>query len=191
MAIIFQMLHHHRDQRYLLAWFLILISRAFLEGLGFPIHPTTWMMVPGLLIIYYVYKDRFFQVALWAFLICLFRESAPFMVLGLGCYYFINFKWRQGIILGLIALFFYVLCFKIRPYYFGSTIDYGNSMLHKFIATPFQTFWQAFLTFKFPYKAFVLPFGCCALVLFKEIKNVRQFFLTQLLRHLLSLHQHF
>src|SRR5690606_3825620 len=54
--------------------FLVVFSRGLIEGIEFPIHPTTWSMFPAMVFIYFLNKKDYLKAFITALLLANFRE---------------------------------------------------------------------------------------------------------------------
>ncbi|MBF0361895.1 MAG: hypothetical protein HQK49_12840 [Oligoflexia bacterium] len=149
---------------------LIIFSRSFLQGLEFPIHPTTWSMLPLFLLFYFLIKDKFIPVVIFSFIICWYREIFPLMLISFSSYFLLNKKFKRFVVIFSIGATHYYLYSHLRPILLGPTVDYGDTLLKQLIEQHIFFIWERFKTFSFPYKVFV-PYIFISLLFFKyEIK---------------------
>lgn len=111
----------------------ILFSKGLLSGLTFPIHPSTWAMLPAFLIAYYLCTENKRGVVLSALLLCFFRESFPFAVIALGVSLFIlNKRWRNvGLLIFSFGSLFQIFNYVLRPMLLGEVMNYGGYVLNE------------------------------------------------------------
>ncbi|MBF0312626.1 MAG: DUF2079 domain-containing protein [Oligoflexia bacterium] len=173
-------------REFLFSALLIVFSRALLDGLEFPIHPTTWSMLPSLLLFYFIAQKKEAENLWWilacAFSLCLFREIYPFMMIALGCFYCFKKAWKHTVGLWLIGLGFSFLYFVVRPKVLGPTIQYGQGVVHTLLSEHIFYFWRALTTANIPLKNFVPLLFPLALILYWERTKERQSWRT-LLHH--------
>ncbi len=143
------------DSEFLLVSSLIIFSRSLLQGFEFPIHPTTWSIVPLYLLFYFLLKKQTWGIVLCALALCLFRESYPFMLLPLSLYFFWQKNIRAGLGLFLLGFCGAYFLFILRPLLLGPTVDYGDSALKDFFSSYTLSFWPALMSFKWPIKEFL------------------------------------
>ena len=141
------------------------LSRAILSGLAYPIHPTTWAVLPLFLMVFCLYRDRFCGVFLSCFALMFFKESFAFGVFGLSFFYLLRREYRNFLIILVLSSFFIIFEMKLRELWFGKTVAYGNRFLGVFFADP-----VGFLAV-FDYKSFLKIFVPYLIPMFFIIKN--------------------
>jgi hypothetical protein len=99
------------------ALILVIFNRPILEGIGYPIHPTTWTILPGFLLFYFYQKSNDLGLILTAFAFCFFKEIFPASILGLSIFLLLKKRFK-------ISLF--LLSFSIAITYFNFVIRLHN-----------------------------------------------------------------
>lgn len=147
---------------------MVLFTKGILSGLNFPIHPTTWSMLPTFLLPFFIYRDKPWELTSFAFIVCLFKESFPFSVLMLGVFYLLKKDHKRSVPILLVALCFLIFNFYFRKILFGPTMNYGGSLLKPILANPVTGIWDIFarLDYKSFFKAYY-PFFIPLFLIFK------------------------
>ena len=113
-----------------LLWsFLLLFNRGILGAMAYPIHPTTWAMLPMTLSIIALKEKR--EGLFWASTLSLFlfKEIFPLATLGLSFALMLK-KDSKGLPLLLISLFCVLFNFQWRPFMLeGQSWDYSHSIM--------------------------------------------------------------
>ncbi|MBF0300722.1 MAG: DUF2079 domain-containing protein [Oligoflexia bacterium] len=158
------------DPIFLFSISLIIFSRSILQGLEFPIHPTTWSMLPLFFLFYFVNKNKFIPIVLFSLIICWYREVFPLMLMCFSFYFLLNKRPKQFLIIFLIGASHYYLLSHLRPLLLGPTVDYGDTLLKQLLHQHIFFIWERFKSFSFPAKVFI-PYLLLSLLFFKyEIK---------------------
>lgn len=108
---------------------LLLLNPATLQALAYPVHPTTWAMLPmALLGAALVLGER--RVALGA-LVLLFacKEEFPFVGVVLAAGLLARGERRFALQVGAFTLAWLVLVFVLRPLWLGPSVSYGSTLL--------------------------------------------------------------
>lgn len=139
--------------------FVILFTKGILSGLNFPIHPTTWSVLPAFLIPLAIKRNRAIEIISLSLLICLFKESFPFAVLMLGIYYAIRKEKNIALPLLIISIGFLIFNFHFRKVLFGPTLGYGFNLLSSTFRDPIGVFTRLDIKSFFKvFYPFIIPF---------------------------------
>jgi len=134
---------------------VIVFSKSLLSGLDFPIHPTTWSMIPLLFLSYFIKQKNHQGIFYSALSLLLFKELFVFMIVGLAGYYLLARQFKLFLSLFILGLLSYWFIFIKRPELFGSQINYGNSLLSALLKNPIKTLYESWLNFSFPWIMFI------------------------------------
>lgn len=151
---------------------MILLTKGILSGLLFPIHPTTWAMLPCFILFFYVFEDDENLVLFTSLVLVLFRESFAFNIIMLSFYYLIrkNLKLFTGLLL--ISIGSLLFTYLGRSVFFeGERINYAGRLLGPFFKSPLTAFINLFL--ELDYKSYLKvlgPFIVSFIFLFKNYK---------------------
>jgi hypothetical protein len=135
---------------------LIIFCKAFITALIFPIHPGVWSVPVLFLLIKAIKENNQRKVIFFSLFLMLFRESFPFVVIGLSFWYLLTKKYRTFAILFLSSSLYLVFVLFGRKYFWGETYGYGKE-----IVTPLVTDTIRYITFiisNFKYSAFLKSF---------------------------------
>ncbi|MGB0452649.1 MAG: DUF2079 domain-containing protein [Bacteriovoracaceae bacterium] len=116
--------HLTLNQR-LSAVLMILFTKGILSGLNFPIHPTTWIMLPGFLLPWIIERDRPKEIIGFFVLTSLFKETMPLVLMCLSLVFFKRRKLFFGLLAFCIAM--NVFNFHFRGILFGETKAYAGT----------------------------------------------------------------
>ena len=115
---------------------LFLFSRGLVRGATFPIHPTTWSVLPWVMLCLAIhFENRFWTIASFGFLM-LFREEYPFVAFTLGPFLFWQDKKKEGIWILAIGIAWALVAFVLRPAIMGGTENYGGGVIGKVLSNP-------------------------------------------------------
>jgi uncharacterized membrane protein len=109
--------------------FLFAVSRSLLQGIEFPVHPTTWSILPGIWALYFLYKSQFKRFLFAFIFLCTFREIYYFSLGGLTCYFLITKEWRKALISFSITIALLYILMVLRPKILGPVLDYSNDSM--------------------------------------------------------------
>jgi len=137
---------------------VIVFSKSLLSGLDFPIHPTTWSMIPLLFLAYHILNKNNVGIFLSALSLLLFKELFVFMIIGLSGYYLLSRNFKLFFSLFITGVIGYWFIFIKRPELFGSNVNYGNSLLSSLLKNPVSTLWSALINFNFPWLTIIPSF---------------------------------
>lgn len=136
---------------------LIIFSKSILYAVAFPIHPSTWSIIPITFLVYYIDKNNSKGIFFSALSLILFKELFIFMITGLSFYYLMKKNLKLFLSLLLLGSVSYILIFKIRIMIYGQSIDYGHALITNFLASPLTYLWKQFQAMDFPYSMIVPP----------------------------------
>lgn len=117
------------DERWIFIMALIVFSRSLLQGLEFPIHPTTWSMVPTFFLIYFIYKNKYWGIILSALVATQFRETIPFMVTSLSFYFLLKKDYKTFLSLFVIGVLTIINLLVFRPMLVGPSVQYSEDVI--------------------------------------------------------------
>lgn len=173
---------------------IIVFSKVLLAGFLFPIHPTTWSLIPLTFITYFINKDNSKGVIFTSIVLLLYKELYIFMIIGLSSYYLLKKRIPTFLTLFLIGACAYYAVFIYRIELYETTVNYGNSTLKTFLASPVTVMWNSFTNMDWAYKT-IIP--CLLLINLKKLRNylpILLFTAPGILIHVLSgriVHHHF
>jgi len=153
--------------------FMAIFCRAFLSGLNYPIHPTTWTIFSAFLIALSIKKNNAIAIILSSTFFCFFKEIFPASIIFLGAYYLFIKRWRLGIILLIVSCGVAYFDYILRPQFFSGTYSYNEIVLGAKNQSLIDKIWQTFLSYNYldtfkTYYPFIIPL---ALVWKYELKN--------------------
>ena len=147
--------------------FLISFSKAVLTALQYPVHPTTWLILPTILLFYFLKREQWRLAALMVLFTTLFRESIVFshIGLGLGLIFTSNKSLKKrnlGFFIFILGVGLYFLIFKLRPLLIGETYRHGEDLLKNLLLHPWSTLYNAAKVFEYKalfkvYAPFLIP----------------------------------
>jgi len=128
-----------------LSWFLIiyiLINKAIITALFYPVHPTTWTVAVLAFMFYFAYEKKYLSLFVSTVLLFFFKEEFPFV--GIMTSFYFLYEHRKN---KLSLTYFFTLLFisvawlifavKIRPIWFGGAFnDHGGNFLNGLISNP-------------------------------------------------------
>lgn len=135
---------------------IVLFTKGILSGLNFPIHPTTWSMLPIFLLPFLLHRNKSWEIITISLTLCTFKESFPFSVLMLGIYFSLRKDLKKAVPLLAIAIGFLVFNFYFRKILFGPTMNYGGNLLKPIFLNPLTGIWDIFV--RLDYKSFFKAF---------------------------------
>jgi uncharacterized membrane protein len=86
-------------------WLTIALSKGLIDAQLFPIHPTTWSMLPLFLASYFLVKEDYKKGIIFLFITLFFREAYYFCFISLSIYFLIKKEWKYFFITSSIGLF--------------------------------------------------------------------------------------
>lgn len=150
--------------------FILLFEKGVLTALNYPIHPTTWSIVPLYFLTRSIVIDNEKQTIGWSVLLIFFKESFCFPVLLLGMTKVFLKKNRLGISLMSVGLLSLIFNFFFRSILLGDLVSYGSDLLKGYIQNPIESFTYLFqeLKYKELIKLFLPSFVLFGFVIRKE-----------------------
>lgn len=138
---------------------MLLTTKAFLTGLNYPIHPSTWSIIPIFLMGYYYSKNSHRGFILSAFALCFFREVFPLALIFMSLGFFKQKKFRYFIGIFFPACFLAFMIYFFRPMFMGPVVGYGGMVIKQLFNHPIETILNInFIPiFKVSYP-FIIPF---------------------------------
>jgi uncharacterized membrane protein len=115
---------------------LILFARPVVRAIGFPVHPSTWSVLPLSLLAVSVMLDRKKWIFASLTLLFLFREEFPFLGIVLGVVFCSMRRWRFGILILAWSSVWGVFDFVLRPMMVGPTEGYGAGLIRSMLTQP-------------------------------------------------------
>ncbi|HAZ14144.1 MAG: hypothetical protein A2X86_02740 [Bdellovibrionales bacterium GWA2_49_15] len=116
---------------------LVVFSRSLLQGLEFPVHPGTSVMIVLFATTFAIIKDKNpFLIFALALLACSFREILSLMFVGMGGVYLLQGRFKVGLSTLLAGLLWLYLFLVLRPQILGEGANYGQTMLAGFSGLP-------------------------------------------------------
>lgn len=129
---------------------IIILNKPVLIALRFPVHPSTWTVLPVILLGYFLIEKKFWGVFTIALALITVKESYPFAMFTLSFFYLAQKEVRKFLVLFLTSILCYILIYKVRPLYMGPVMNYGKDL----VATSekmglAQYIWHVISTFKY------------------------------------------
>jgi hypothetical protein len=135
--------------------FMLLTTKAFLTGLLYPIHPSTWSIIPIFLMGYYYSKNHDRGFILSAFALCFFREVFPLALIFMSFILYTQKKYKLFIGIFFPSVFMAFMIYLFRPMFMGPTVSYGGLILKQLFHQPLATLLQIdllpFLKISYPF----------------------------------------
>ncbi len=160
----------------LFALFVIIFSRSILSGMNYPIHPTTWAIVPLFLIIYFHYNFKHTASVISSIALVFFNETFAFGLVTFSFSFLLQKKYRHFLALFFISTFFVLFELKLRKLWLGNTFQYGNAFLANFLSAPIE-FFKAF-DYKSFFKVFI-PYIIPIVFLIRSEIKIHKFYQTR------------
>jgi uncharacterized membrane protein len=110
---------------------IVFINKPMLISLRFPVHPTTWSIIPLFFLSFFLLRDSFKGVFVSCLTLLFFKESYPFAIFSLSFYYIILKRHREFLTLFLTSILSYILIFKIRPMFLGESYNYSSLLFSR------------------------------------------------------------
>ena len=140
LATLGALFYYSRDTKTALLWsFLLLWNRGILHALNYPIHPTTWSMLPLTLMFIAIKEKR--ERLFWISCLSLFffKEVFPIATLGLSLGFISTKHYKKGCMLLTISLLFCLFNFYGRPVLMeGERFNYSA----RFVTPWLDNFWS-------------------------------------------------
>ena len=145
------------SNRVLLSFTFLVFSRGILSGLTFPIHPTTWSILPLTVLIYFICRKSKLGVALSLITLQFFKEIFPIMGLGLAFFYLISRQIKFFFITLSISVGQLLFFFLVRPIFFKDPVPYNGGFISRLIDDHLFYVFNQLISFDYPWKQ-VLPY---------------------------------
>ncbi len=152
----------------------VLTSRLLFSALFWPIHPTTWSVLPFFWLVVFIVNHNARALGLTVLALCLFRESYPITLFPLGIFYILRREYRLGLGIVMVTLPFIAFEFHFREELLGKTIGYSDKVLNTFMQNPISHFKEKIVNWDVTYllKCF-LPWSLIFFVYAKNSKGRR------------------
>ena len=144
--------------QWLLYSLFIILSKGVMTGFGFPIHPTTWSMLPAFILGVKIIEDDEKWIIFLALSLLLFKEAFAFGIIGLSGYYLLRKRLKLFFILFFPALLNVVFVYFLRPVFMGEISSYAGMVLgggipaiaNKLLSVDYKAFFKVFYPFFIP-----------------------------------------
>lgn len=153
---------------------LIILNKPVLIALRFPVHPSTWTVLPVILLGYFLIQKNYLGVFLVSLGLISVKESYPFAMFMLSFFYLLQKDVKKFLGLFLTSLVCYVLIYKIRPIMLGPVMNYGKDLVATSEKMGFLEYgWHVVSTFKYfdVFKNFLPCFVALGLFLYQQKKS--------------------
>lgn len=129
---------------------IIILNKPVLIALRFPVHPSTWTMLPIILLGYFLIEKKFWGVFAISLALISVKESYPFAMFTLAFFYLFQKELKKFLLLFLTSIICYILIYKIRPTVIGPVMNYGKDLVSSSQNLGlFQYAWYVISTFKY------------------------------------------
>ena len=125
----------------ILGVFLLIFCRALLQGLEFPVHPTTWSAPLAWLLGVMIVRKNYREAALIALILPIFREIYPFMAIGFATWLFYIKQRRLALAITPVMLLWIAFSVWGRPALLGPTAKFHGSIATDILADPLGLLW--------------------------------------------------
>lgn len=111
--------------------FLYVFSYGTFSALSYPVHPTTWAVLPLTMISFYLLKDNLKGVLFSLFLLLTCKEEFPFVGLALAAYYFFVMKEKRSSLYAFLISFSWLLfaIFGRKVFFDGVMNDHSGRVI--------------------------------------------------------------
>ncbi|MFZ4712591.1 MAG: hypothetical protein ACOYL6_02660 [Bacteriovoracaceae bacterium] len=133
----------------LLLALIVFMNKPMLLSLRFPVHPTTWSIVPLFLLSYFLFQDKVLGVFFSGISLLLFKESYPFALFSLSFFYLIQKRTKVFFLFLITSILSYVLLFKIRPLLLGETYSHSGLLFQNAEQNPISFLISKVVEFKY------------------------------------------
>lgn len=110
---------------------IVFVNKPMLIALRFPVHPTTWSIIPLFFLSLSLFKNSTKGVLISSLTLLLFKESYVFALFSLSFFYCLKKEWRAFLTLFLNSIISFIFIFKIRPMIMGETYSYSQMLLQR------------------------------------------------------------
>ncbi len=159
-----------------------LATRLLLSPLLYPIHPTTWSILPFFWLVVFIVNHNSKALIFTVFALCLFKESYPIALFPLGLFYIFKKEYRLG--MGIMAITFPFIIFELylRKEFLGSTANYGGQVFDSLAKGLFAHFKEKMAGYDVPlFVKMFYPFVASFLFYAKNLRDRREHFPLQYL----------
>lgn len=158
-----------KQRRYFL-WVapIYIFSKGILNAFEFPIHPSTWLVLPITMLFYSIEKEKSWSIIVLSFIVCQFRESMYFAIGSLSFYFLINKKWKEFMGTFLIALSGLVFLFYFRTQLLGPVLNYAHEAKRQLATHPLSYFWLSLTNNAWPWKVFIPLIAPILILIWKQ-----------------------
>lgn len=125
-----------------------LFSDGLLGPIRYALHPTTWSVLPILILAWALRQERYGLALVITNILCLFKEYFPFTMLTLGLFLCFKRKRQYGLSMVFSALIWCLFDFVLRKKLFGVDQDYGSGLFVGLKEHPIQFIFQKFMHFQ-------------------------------------------
>ena len=162
--------------------FCLVLTKLFLFGLLYPIHPTTWACLPFFWLTYFIVKKKPLHIALTVPILCLFKESYAFAVFPLGVFYLFRKEYKLGASVCSVALFFILFELFFREALLGPIHGHGDGLLEPMIHRPIKFLMDIVADFNaMQFLKMFYPFFFCFLFYIKYEQKRKMVFINSTL----------
>tara|TARA_Y100001936_G_C16085681_1_gene681546 strand:+ start:1522 stop:2967 length:1446 start_codon:yes stop_codon:yes gene_type:complete len=112
---------------------LYFLSVGVVGALLYPIHASYWSIPIWALLAKSIVKNELKSVLLYSILLCFFKESYPFAILGLSIGFGLIRNLRYCLSVGVVALAFLFFIFVLRPIIFGPVYGHGEELVRNLL----------------------------------------------------------
>lgn len=120
---------------------LLLFNFGTLTAVNFPIHPTTWAVLPWMWLTYALHRRSSVGLLVTALLLFACKEEFPFVGLVLGGSLVVRKQRALGSAVIGLSLGWLAFVFAVRPMLTGATEHYASSLLQGFRDEPLRYLW--------------------------------------------------
>ena len=110
----------------------VMFCGATLEAIDYPIHSTTWSMIPVYLLFRSINRNDAAGSLVFALSLFLCKETFVYSLLPLSLWFWYNKQRKSAITLALSSLLMLLFYFKFRTQWMGAGVDYKSSFLEPF-----------------------------------------------------------
>jgi hypothetical protein len=162
--VYFSKLYSKNIERILFCSSIVIFCKFLLEGLIFPIHPTTWSFVPLVLLVHAILDKKYRRVFYLSCVLLLFKEVFIYQIFITSIFFFISKKHRLGILSCLVGFLYYYFVFILRSEVarVEGYVGYEVAMVQGLISNPWVQLQNIFVGFNYSsffkgFYPFVLP----------------------------------
>src|SRR5690606_33998819 len=142
---------------------------SILNGFAYPIHPTTWTVLPALVLAFAIQNKKDNLAISAAIFLNFFKELYPFGSLGLAGFFLIQRKYLKASLLFIISCLHLYLVVIVRPKIIGDSVSYGDNFYGGLLREPITYLLNSLQNFD--YIRFLKSFYPFFIPLFLIVKN--------------------